>query len=139
HHVVTNHDVETTIAKRQRFTHRRNCRSTTLPTRKEASITNSERINSDSMLRTEVEDQPVRAAADFNHTRIRLDRLERLESVAHASRRLNHRADDLFFAPAQVFRLAFLVSKLARQRPLRKPVTSLFSQTHLVLFVYVLL
>src|SRR6185369_11289672 len=138
HHVVTNHDVETPIAKRQRFTHRSNCRSTSLPARKETSITNSERINSDPMCRTEVEDQPVRAAADFNHTRIRLDRLKRLESVTHASRRLNHRGDDLFFAPPQVFRLAFLVSKLARQGPLRKPMTSLFSETHLLL-CYVLL
>ena len=72
------------------------------------------------MLRTEVEDQPVRAAADFNHTRIGCDWLKRLESVAHASRRSHHRADDFFFAPAQVFRLALLVSKLALQRPLRK-------------------
>src|SRR6185369_4662380 len=118
-HVVTNHDVETPIAKRQRLTHCSNCRSTTLPARKQVSITHRERINSDSMLRTEVEDQPVRAAADFNHTRIRLDRLKRLESVTHAPRRLNHRADDLFFAPEQVFCLAFLVSKLARQGPLQ--------------------
>src|SRR6185369_12485368 len=77
----------------------------------------------------------MRTAPDFNHTCVRLDRLKRLENVAHASRRLNHRADDLFFAPAQVFRLAFLVRKLARQGPLRKPMTSLFSETHLLLLL----
>src|SRR6185295_7829893 len=139
HHVVTDHDVETPIAKRQRLAHRGNRRSTTLPARKETSITNGERIDPDSMLRTEVEDQPVRTAADFNHTRIRLDRLKRLESVAHASRRLNHRADDFFFVPAQVFRLALLVSKLPRQGPLRKLVPSLLSPTHLCAFVAKLL
>src|ERR1044072_9215543 len=114
HHVITNHDVETPVAKRQRLNNRSNGRRTTLPARKQASITNGERINSDSVLRTEVEDQSVRAAADFNHTRVRLDRLKRFENVAHASGRLNHRGDDLFFAGAQVLRFAFLVSELTR-------------------------
>src|ERR1044072_385464 len=120
HHVITNHDVETSITERQQFAHRSNCRRTTLPARQEILITDGKCINSDLMLRTEVEDQSVRAATDFNHARIRFDLLKRLESVAHASRRLNHRADNLFFAPAQVLRLALLVSKLARQGPLRK-------------------
>src|SRR5829696_7958156 len=56
HHVVTNHDVEALIAKRQRLAHRSYCRSTALPARKETSITNREGIDSDSMWRTEVED-----------------------------------------------------------------------------------
>lgn len=88
--------------------------------RKEVSITHRERIDSDSVLRTEVEDQPMRAATDFNHASIRFDGLERLESLTHAPRRSRHRADDLFFAPAQVFCLALLVGELARQGSLRK-------------------
>src|SRR5689334_7475958 len=76
----------------------------------------------------------MRAAADFNYARLGLDWLKRFEIVAHAPRRSHHRADDLVFVPAQVFRLTLLVSKLTRQSPLRKLVPGLFSQIHLCAF-----
>src|SRR5215211_6192940 len=43
-YVIADHDVEASIAKRQRLTHRSHCRHTTLPARKETSITNREWI-----------------------------------------------------------------------------------------------
>src|SRR3954451_3324730 len=87
------------------------------------------------MLRTEVENQPVCAAADFNHTGIGFDWLISLENLTDAPRRSHHRANDLFFTPAQAFRLASLVSKLAVQRALRKFPLRGLSPTHLCAFV----
>src|SRR5215213_6072136 len=84
------------------------------------------------MLRSEVEDKSVRTAADFNHARIRCDWLKRLEEITHTPRRSHHRANDLVFAPANVFRLALLVSKLALKRPLRKLPSGGLSPDHII-------
>jgi hypothetical protein len=72
----------------------------------------------------------MRPAADFNNTSVRTYRLKRLKQLAHAVRRPLHRIDDLFFMPANVFRLTFLVSELPFERPVRKLLPRLVPPTH---------
>jgi hypothetical protein len=77
----------------------------------------------------------MRTASDFYHSRIRCDWLKRLENLTHAPGRSHHRADDLFFASANVFRLALLVSKLTLKRALREFSLRRLSPTHYLCFL----
>jgi hypothetical protein len=133
--VIAEHHIETPIRKRQRLTDGRYGLSAALPAWKQASITDRQRIDADSMLRSKTKDQPVCATADFNHTRIRPDWLKRPEQIAHAARRARHHGNDLLFAPVNVFRLALLVGELPLERSLSKLPARLISPSHLLLFL----
>jgi len=51
----------------------------------------------------------------------------------NTQRRLLHRGNYFFFAPANVFRFALLVFELTFERPPRKSLPGLLSKTHLLL------
>jgi hypothetical protein len=74
----------------------------------------------------------MRSTADFNNTRVSADWLKRFKQLAHTMRRTLHRIDDLVLVPANVFCLAFLISKLPFERAMGKP---LHPSHLLVLFV----
>jgi hypothetical protein len=59
--------------------------------------------------------------ADFDDPRVSPDWLKRLKQLAHTMRRPLHRIDDLVLVPANVFCLAFLISKLPFERAMGKP------------------
>src|ERR1051326_1673367 len=82
-HVVAKHYIKTLVRERQRLTNCRYRLCSTLPARKQTSITNRERIDTDAMLSSKVKDQPMCSTADLNHTRISFDRLKSLELLAH--------------------------------------------------------
>src|SRR5215212_9878703 len=83
-HIVAKHDVEALIRKRKLLTGRRDRPRTVLPTRKEMAITHRQWINADTVLRAEIKDQSMCAAADFNHASIVSNRPKPLEHVAYA-------------------------------------------------------
>src|SRR5689334_10286689 len=100
--VVTQHDVETAVAKRKLLACGRDRRRATLPTRKETAITHRQRIDAGRAARAEIKDQTVRAAADFNDARIVFDLCKLLELLAHTPRRALHRRDHFVLMTTQV-------------------------------------
>jgi hypothetical protein len=118
--VVAEHYIESLIRKRQRLPNCRYCLRASLPARKQASITDGQRVDTDCVLRSKIEDQPVRATTNLNHTSISFDRLKRLELVTYVFRGSHHRGNDLLFTPANVLCLSLLVGKLAFERPFSK-------------------
>src|SRR5689334_21609544 len=74
--IVAENDIKSVIDKRQSLTKRSYSCDTSLPGRKQSRIVNGQRIDTNTMMRTKIEDQSVRTAADFNNTRLTIDWFE---------------------------------------------------------------
>src|SRR6185295_10903214 len=74
--IVAENDIKGVIGKRQSLTKRSYSWDTSLPGRKQPRIMNGQRIDTNTMMRTKIEDQSVRTAADFNNTRLTIDWFE---------------------------------------------------------------
>src|ERR1051325_3479780 len=131
-HVVAKHYIKTLIRDRQRLTNRCYRLCAALPAWKQASITNRERIDTDSVLSSKVEDESMCSTADLNHTSISFDRLKLLELLAHAHRGSYHRRDDLLFPSLNVLRLVLLIGELALERSLSKSSARRLSPHHVL-------
>src|SRR5262245_18996555 len=92
-YVIAEHHIKTLIRKRQRLTNRCYRLRASLPARKQTSITDAQRIDTDSVFRSKVEDEPVGATANLNYTRVSFDRLKRLEPLTHLYCGSHHRGN----------------------------------------------
>src|SRR6185369_2377464 len=102
--------------------------------RKQTSITDRQRIDTNSTRRPKIKNQPVCSTSHFNHTSIRLNRLKRLQQFAHTRGRSLHRRNHFLFVSANVLRLTLLVGELTLKRPPSKFLPGLFPPTHFAAF-----